>query len=98
MTFEQFVATKRWSEDLAKDVSSDNWETEGTPKGYLYLDCLYIDRVEPHWPEAARAEGKWHLLLERDEFITDDLPALERRLYKYAGTAGFLTAPDRAEQ
>jgi hypothetical protein len=84
MTFEEFQATRRWSDDLADAVRSKNWETEGTPKGYLYLDGLYIDHVEPHWPETARKNGEWHLLLNRDEWISNDLTALERRLYDWA--------------
>jgi hypothetical protein len=84
MTFEEFQATRRWSNDLTEGVRSKNWETEGNPKGYLYLDGLFIDHVEPHWPEASRKKGEWHLLLNRDEWISNDLAALERRLYDWA--------------
>jgi hypothetical protein len=90
MTFEEFQATRRWSEDLAADVPSENWETTGTPKGNLYIGCLYIDHVEPHWPEDARKRGQWHLILDRDDFITDDLAALERKLYDWAVSEKFL--------
>jgi hypothetical protein len=90
MTFEQFQATRRWSDDLARDIESENWETEGTPKGNLYLDCLYIDHVEPWWPDNARALGEWHLLIGRDDWIDDDLTTLERKLYEFARAEGYL--------
>lgn len=89
MTFEQFQATRKWSDNLAADVQSANWETEGTPKGNLYLGCLYIDHVEPHWPETAKSQGCWHLMLGRDETITTDLTLLERRLYQWAQSEGY---------
>jgi hypothetical protein len=90
MTFEQFQATRTWSEDL-KAVSSDpdNWADDVTPKGNLYLGSLYIQHVEPFWPADARAEGEWYLLLGRDEWITNDLTALERRLYDWAKSEGY---------
>jgi hypothetical protein len=89
MTFEQFQATAKWCNDLATAVSSDNWETEGTPKGNLYYGNMYIDHVEPHWPQDARKQGQWHLLLGRDEWISNDLAALERRLYDWAAGEGY---------
>jgi len=91
MTFEEFKATRRWSEDLTTDVSSDNWETGVTPKGNLYIDCLYINHVEPHWPADARAEGEWHLLLNNCEWITNDLVSLEHRLYDWAVSEGYFS-------
>jgi hypothetical protein len=62
---------------------------EPAAKGYLYLDALYIEEVLPHWPEAAKAEGKWHLIIGRNERITDDLEALERNLYDWALSEGY---------
>jgi hypothetical protein len=90
MTFEQFQATRKWSDDLATAVSSDNWETNGTPKGNLYLGCLYIDHVEPHWPQDCQDQGEWHLPIERDEWISNDLTMLEHKLYEFAISAGVI--------
>lgn len=90
MTFLQFQGTRVWSENLAADVTSENWaEVGNTPKGWLYLGCLYIEEVQPYWPQAARDEGKWYLILGRDEYITDDLLALEQKLCDYANAEGF---------
>ena len=90
MTFQEFQATRVWSDNLAADVQSANWEDSGTPKGNRYLGSLYIDQVQEHWPESAQGKGKWHLLIERDEWITDDLESLERKLYDFAISAGYM--------
>ena len=95
MTFEEFQATRRWCEDLATAVSSDNWAQEYgeecTPQGNLYLGCLYIERIADWWPESTKARGEWYLLLDRDEYVTNDLTALERRLYDWAASEGYFS-------
>jgi hypothetical protein len=45
--------------------------------------------VQPDWPEHARAAGRWYLILERDEYMTNDLPDLERKLWEFAKSAGY---------
>jgi hypothetical protein len=88
LTFEQFQATRHYSEDIGAAISDARWEGEPPAKGYLYLDGLYIEEVQPHWPEAAKARGKWYLLIDRDDWITDDLGAFERKLYDWAESEG----------
>jgi hypothetical protein len=51
--------------------------------------------VQPHWPDAAKARGKWHLLIARDEWITDDLD--ERKLYDWAASEGYFEGKDSIE-
>ncbi len=90
MTFEQFQATKTNCDDLGEKIPDARWDDEPVPaKANIYLDCLYISSVMPHWPEAARKEGNWHLLLGRCEWISDDLESLERRLYDWAVSEGY---------
>jgi hypothetical protein len=90
MTFEQFRSTAKHCDDLGKALADAHWEGDETAaKGNLYLNCLYIEQVQPHWPEAARREGAWHLLIGRDEWITDDLTSLERKLYDWAMAEGY---------
>jgi hypothetical protein len=85
MTFEMFQATRRWSDNLVRDAASQDWEpAPATPRGWVYLDGLFIDEVLAYWPDEAKAAGKWHLLIERDEYITDDLEPLERKLFDWA--------------
>jgi hypothetical protein len=94
MTFEQFQATGRAVDNLGDHISDmrfeemqDAEEIVRTP-GRLYLGCLYIENVTENWPEAAQ-RGKWYLLIERDETITDDLAGLERELYDWAMASGY---------
>lgn len=93
MTFEQFQATRRHCDDLGKAVDDGRWEGQPAAKGNLYLGCLFIESAQPHWPQEARDEGKWYLVLERDEWITDDLESLERKLYQWAESAGYFDTP-----
>jgi hypothetical protein len=94
MTFEQFQASRRYSEDIGTAISDARWEGDPPAKGYLYLDGLYIEEVQPHWPEAAKARGKWYLLIDRDDWITDDLGTLERKLYDWAASEGYLAGDE----
>jgi len=89
MTFEQFQSTRKWSDDLAAAVQSAPWEDDAIANGNLYLDCLFIEAVQPHWPEAVRAQGAWHLLIGNEEWVSDDLSALEQRLYDWAMSEGY---------
>jgi hypothetical protein len=63
MTFEQFQGTRRRCDDVGAAIADARWEGEPPAKGWLYLDALYIEEVQPHWPDAAKAAGKWHLLI-----------------------------------
>jgi hypothetical protein len=51
VTFEQFQATRQHCDDLGAVLSDCSWDGEPAACGNLYLDCLYIDQVLPHWPE-----------------------------------------------
>lgn len=90
MTFEQFQATRRYRADLTKAIEDARWMLEPPPNGFTYLgDQLYIEFCQEHWPEAARKKGLFYLLLGWDEWISNDLTALERRLYDWAITEGY---------
>jgi hypothetical protein len=89
MTFEQFQATRKHCNDLGKALGDARWEDGPAGTGFLYLDALYIEDVPSHWPDAAKAQGNHYLILERCEWITDDLESLERRLYEFAVSAGY---------
>jgi diketogulonate reductase-like aldo/keto reductase len=89
MTLEQFVATKTWCDDLGTKLSDARWEGEPNARGWLYLDSLYIEEVQDHWPAESKKRGKWHLLIGRDEQITNDLPVLEKQLWEFAKSEGY---------
>lgn len=100
MTYDQFIATRKWSNNLAVDCEaySDGEQSDHVQTGYIYCGSLYIEATEDWWPEDAQQQGKWHLLLERDEYITNDLDALQRRLYRWAMAAGFDESDEGAKQ
>jgi hypothetical protein len=94
MTLEQFRATKQWCDDLVAKLQDQVFiigrdEIEPTPCGFVYLDCLFIEKVLPNWPEATRARGGWHLLINRSDWISDDLAKLEAILFEWASGEGY---------
>jgi hypothetical protein len=91
MTFEQFQATKQWSDDLGSVIRDECFDALTPATGNVYLGCLYIERVGPHWPEDAKAEGEWYLRLNNADWITNDLTALERKLYDWAVSEGYFS-------
>lgn len=97
MTFQEFVATRKWSEDIGCAIADERWAGEPPPKGWLYLGKLYIEMTDEHWPEVARTHGKWYLILNRDETVTDDLESLERKLYAWAMAEGYTLDEDGRE-
>lgn len=92
-TFEEWQATRRFLPDasaLGDDGNNPYFRTEGGPVGpapvLMYAGEYMIGLVTRHWPEPARSEGQFHLLLGNMELVTDDLDRLERELYDfYAG-------------
>jgi hypothetical protein len=90
MTFEQFQATRRHTDDLGAVLSDARWEDEPSPaSGFVYLDSLYIEDVQSHWPDTSKARGKYHLIIGRYEWISDDLALLEHELYEFALGEGY---------
>jgi hypothetical protein len=86
MTIEQFRATRTECSDLGADLSDEC--LTGT-SGYLYCGVLYIERFGPHCPEDVRRRGAFHLLLGRDEWVTDDVAKLETILFAFAQREGY---------
>jgi|GEM_PF-3590500 hypothetical protein len=70
ISLEEFIATKKWCDDIERDIGFDN----GYPdlKGYIYKETFYIEKLE---------NGNYYLSIERDEFESDNLSALEKILY-----------------
>lgn len=90
MTFEQFRDTARFCEDLSTVIPDARWDDEPVPaKGNVYVDALYIERMQPHWPAATLAKGAWYLLIGNQEYVSDDLESLERHLYEFACDEGY---------
>jgi hypothetical protein len=87
MTFEQFQATREHCDDLGKALNDARWEDEPPARGYLYLGVLYIEQWGDGWPE--HNKGKYLLTIHRNEWLSDDLESLERKLYDFAVSEGY---------
>jgi hypothetical protein len=89
MTFEEFQSSKVWTDNLGGKI--DDMSSEGVPpgKGFVYCDTLYIEEVQPHWAGEARQRGRWYLLLNNSEYISDDFERLEQMLYEFAVSEGY---------
>lgn len=85
MTFEQFQATKQHASDFGavlKDAGLIGLA------GFLYVGELYIGDTNV-WPGCAHKEGRYYLLIDRSEYVSNDLEQLERLLYKFACDEGY---------
>jgi hypothetical protein len=90
MTIEQFRASRQWCDDLGAKLKDASFEQDGKKaRGWIYLDALFIERVENDWPEATRRRGDWHLILGNAEYISFDIFELERRLFDWAVSEGY---------
>lgn len=89
MTFEQFQASRKESQDLAVDAPDYTYDPDTKHTGFVYLGALAIENVLENWPESTRRAGKYYLILGNQEFISDDLEKLERELHDYAVGEGF---------
>ena len=90
MTFSEFLSTRVWCNDISEKIPDAKWEHEpATPKGYVYCGLLFIEEVQQHWPTLSRNQVRWHLMIGRQEWITDNLTFVERKLYEFAVDEGY---------
>jgi len=96
MTFDQFRATGKDCDDLGSALNDATWEDNPEPgRGRLYLDVLYIERKPARgWLNGLPQE--WYLLIGRDDWLSDDLEALEKKLYEFAIAEGYCSKPGPA--
>lgn len=85
MTFKEFQETRKPCEDIGKAISADLGGDEPV-SGVLYLDCLYI-------ADSSMPGCNWWLQIGREEYMSDELYDLERRLYDFAISEGYIVDP-----
>lgn len=74
-TLATFSAMRTFSADLGSTIGQPEY-FEGTQAGYTYGNTgLYIEQLP---------DGKYHLLIERDEWTSNNLQELEAILYAWA--------------
>lgn len=90
MTFEEFLESRRWCDDLGAPLGVDTWKGDPAPgRGYLYADHLDIQQVQAFWPQDVKRRGSWYLVLGNEDRI-GGLAEPEHRLHAYAGREGAL--------
>lgn len=90
LSFVDFQAKARRVADIGAEISAD---LDGVRPGILYPGGLYIECQNQHWSEPAKNNGAYLLIIGRDDWISDDLELLERKLYEFGVDEGYLTKP-----
>jgi hypothetical protein len=86
-TFKQFVASRKRVDDIGIELVFG--EFSGI-SGYVYCGGVFIENTNAN----DQARGRYHLLIERDEWYSNNLGALERHLYDFAKSAVFYEDAD----
>lgn len=86
ISFADFQAGRRGVDDLGAAINAD---LDGVRPGYAYPGNLYIEYVTTLWSKA-HERGRYMLILKNDDWISDDLTLLERKLYEFGIDEGLL--------
>jgi len=89
MTFSEFQATRQ--RIGAREAEAEGYQViePQTEEVLMYEGGLVIEPTR-NWP--VKPDGAYHLSLERDSYLSDDLAQLEHRLYDWGCRAGNLSA------
>ena len=83
---EAFRATREHETPLTTVYPLSGYKDAG---GMVYIDGLVIEDALT-WPEPDPSRGRWNLLVDRDDFFSDDLEILEGRLCEWADDNGMV--------
>lgn len=84
MTFEQFQATRQWSDDVSKTTGYDYGDGLS---GFVYAQGLHIFAMG-----GGAAPDEYQLLIMGNEKVSSDLGELERDLYQFGVEDGAFPA------
>lgn len=74
---------------FALDLANGDPDEDGPQPGFVYGESqLVIEIVTEKWPEQSRKAGAFHLVLGRDEWLSNDLAELEAKLYEFGVQEG----------
>lgn len=89
MTLEQFQATRTSTADLESALNTSIYDDpEIKCPGLIYVGTLYIEESHANWTEKAREGGKYFLVINNRDWLSDDVEMLERHLFDYAVSEG----------
>lgn len=85
ITFKEFLATKKRSEDLKRDLEAEDveWGADYTDKGFIYFDTAYIVEYEKD------GRTRYHTILGNCNPSSEDLAEIERELFEYLPGLGY---------
>lgn len=90
MSIEQFRASGVDTQPLPADYMEHDEDSAMATGGRVYCGCLVIEDTRT-WSQQAQdytrghpPTGRWYLLINRSEYMDDDLATLEALLYDYA--------------
>jgi hypothetical protein len=84
VTLDQFIATGTDVADLS-EVDPD--APEGTA-GRIYLGCLWLEDTRTWKDDRNPGAGRWHTMIDRSEYRSDDIRVIEGVLYRFAQSEG----------
>jgi hypothetical protein len=82
MTFAQFQATRTECADIGAAIGAD---FGGQVSGLLYAGQLYIEKLAENFA----ASGCYQLVIFNEQWVSNDLAMLERRLYDFGRDEGY---------
>lgn len=82
MTFAQFQATRAECADIGAKIGAD---FGGLVSGLLYAGDLYIEKMQGNFAAA----GAYQLVIFNENYVSDDLAMLERKLYEFGRDEGY---------
>jgi hypothetical protein len=91
MTFEEFVSTRKYCENIGDAIRDECLEGIG---GYLYLGCLFIEDITS-WSAGDIAHkngvklGRWYTYIENCEYDSNSIEDIEKELYMWALRNGY---------
>jgi hypothetical protein len=88
MTFEEFVSTRKYCENIGDAIRDECLEGIG---GYLYLGCLFIEDVRT-WngkDNTVKYIGWLYSYIEDYEYNSNNLEEIEKELYMWALRNGY---------
>lgn len=86
LSFEAFQATRLKVDNLGKVLRD---ECLAFKPGLVYCQCtLFIEDTSP-WLKH-RDDGRWYTLIGNCEYQSDNLEEIERKLYEFAVSEGYV--------
>lgn len=83
-----FLATKQWCDDLGVSLRDSTYSGDN---GYTYCDGTLFISCTDNWVHLPYGKNRrWHLLIGKNDWFSDDITVLESRLAAFAVNEGYI--------